>query len=172
VLCGILGSHPNPVRFQKFQYAGILLPLFLCSGCVGIRSFPTIEPVTFKPSLIRPGQPVLVDSLTPTFQWEQDDPQDTADFAIWRVVGGGQSTEMFFERNGISGSKYKLEQPLTPDGDYVWSVRISGTVEWATMNYTQGMVIPTPVVAFGEWSRRKGIPFRIKAPKASVSHNP
>jgi hypothetical protein len=157
------------VRFWRFQHLAFLLSVLLCSGCVGIRTFPTIEPVTFKPSLIRPGQPILVDSLTPTFKWEQDDPHDKADFAIWTVVGGGRVTEMFFERFGISGSTYKLEQPLTPNGDYVWSVRISGTEQWATMNYTQGMVIPTPVAAFGEWSRSKGIPFRIKAPKISAS---
>jgi len=85
------------------------------------------------------------------------------------MANGGKSSELFLERDAITGSQYKLEKALAPEGEYIWSVRISGSQQWARMNYTQGMVIPTPVVAFGEWSRQKGIPFRIKAPKGGAN---
>ena len=142
--------------------------ILLECGCVGVRTFPTIKPVTFEPSLIQPGKPVVVDSLTPLFKWKQEDPHYRADFAIWRITENSSAT-LFLERDGILGSQYRLENALTPDAEYIWSVRITGSHQWARMNYTQGMVIPTPVVAFGEWSHRTGLPFRIRAPKSEIN---
>jgi hypothetical protein len=105
-----------------------LLPELLLTGCVGVRTFPTIEPVSFKPSLISPNQPVLVDSPTPTFIWRQYNPSDKADFAIWSIDGGAHAR--YRERDAVVGSRVKLGRTLKPDGDYCWSVRISGSRMW------------------------------------------
>src|SRR5579883_2803545 len=134
------------------------------TGCVGIRSFPTMEPITYKPSLTSPQGAVQVDTLTPTFKWKQPDPSATADFVIWKVRSDGLPGDVVYHAENITGGAHTITSPLSLNTEYFWSVCASGTNDWATMKYTTAYVVPTPVVGVGGYSVRRGIPFKIKTP--------
>ena len=121
-------------------------------------SFPTIEPVTFKPSGMSPNGAVLVDSLTPTFEWKQrpEDLMTPMDLAVWFVGPDGAPGELYYSEQGFVGSRHKMKLPLAPGVEYFWSVKKSESTVWATANY----VGVSPIGA--AWG--KGLPFKIKAP--------
>jgi hypothetical protein len=129
------------------------------TGCVGNVSYPTIEPLSFKPSAMAPAAAVEVDSLTPTFKWRCPDPTEKDDLAIWRLAPDGSPGETFVFKRNIPGGQYTLEEPLTPGEEYFWSVKSSGSFIWAKANY----VGVSPLGA--AW--QNGLPFKIKAPVAT-----
>lgn len=107
---------------------------------------------------------IVVDSLTPTFKWEQPNPEKTAEFVIWAVGFYGYPGDVVYHAENIFGSRHTPTTQLQPGTDYFWSVRETGSQEWASMKYTRLIVIPTPVVAVGSWSKRDRIPFKIHTP--------
>lgn len=149
---------------QLMRSVLLIAPLALM-GCVGFRSFETIEPLTFKPNPIAPLDAILVSSLTPTFRWRQPDPALPSDFAIWSAGPKGMPEDLVYYAQAIKGCEHRVSTPLKPDTDYFWSVRLSTTNKWATMRCTRVFIIPTPVVGVGGYSTLKAIPFKIRTPK-------
>jgi hypothetical protein len=158
---------PPNAKYRAVAAFAVCAISVLNSGCVGVRSFPTLEPVAYKPSLIAPQEPVLVESLTPTFKWSQTDPEAKADFILWSIGPDEPGKLGAYYIKGISGCQYHISEPLVPGTEYCWSVRISGTLEWANMKYSRAVVVPTPSFVFGSFSVQGGIPFKIKTPLLS-----
>ncbi len=152
------------MRLKKNLPALSLAAAFALTGCVGNVSYPTIEPLTFKPSAMAPAAAVEVDSLTPTFKWRCPDPTEKDDLAIWRLAPDGSPGETFIFKRNIVGGQYTLEEPLTPGEEYFWSVKFGGSFIWAKANY----VGVSPLGA--AW--QNGLPFKIKAPLHGVSSAP
>lgn len=121
-------------------------------------SYPTIEPLTFRPSGMNPNGSVEVDSLTPTFKWKQplEDLMTRMDIAVWFVGADGTPGEIFYSDEGFVGSQHTMKKPLVPNLEYFWSVKKSDSSVWATASY----VGVSPIGA--AW--QKGLPFKIKAP--------
>jgi len=149
------------VRLKKNLAALSFAAAFALTGCVGNVSYPTIEPLTFKPSGMAPTAAVEVDSLTPTFKWRCPDPTEKDDLAIWRLAADGSPGETFIFKRNILGGQYTLEDPLTPGEEYFWSVKSSASFIWAKANY----VGVSPLGA--AW--QNGLPFKIKAPLHGIS---
>jgi hypothetical protein len=126
------------------------------TGCVGTLSFPTIEPISYKPSGMSPTSAVLVDSLKPTFKWKQQDLTEKMDLAVWFVGPNGAPGELYYSEEGIWGGQQTMQKPLAPGVEYFWSVKKSSSSVWATADY----VGVSPIGA--AWG--KGYPFKIKAP--------
>jgi hypothetical protein len=147
------------MRSDKILPALSFAAAFALTGCVGNVSYPTIEPLTFKPSAMAPAAAVEVDSLTPTFKWRCPDPSEKDDLAIWRLAPDGSPGETFVFKRKILGGQYTLEDPLTPGEEYFWSVKSSASFIWAKANY-DGV---SPLGA--AW--QNGLPFKIKAPMAT-----
>jgi hypothetical protein len=109
-------------------------------GCA--TSFPSIKPIA--PSTGHPLFPTTVDSLRPTFQWEASpDPGATYDLVIHEGIGSiyenkrAVGKEVYY-RQGLSAARWTVEEPLKPDTEYYWSVRVRrGTVvsEWARYDF-------------------------------------
>ncbi len=131
------------------------------SGCVNIGSYPTIEPLTYRPDLQAPQDPVPVDSLTPTFRWRQPDPEARADFAIWNVGSGGQPGEIAYHAENLAGGTHTLAAPLMPGTEYFWSVRRAGTNDWAKLKYREWYLAPPPI---GGLTVPKRVLFKIRTP--------
>lgn len=127
--------------------------LTLTSGCVGVAKFPTIEPVTYRPSGVAPQAAVEVHSLTPTFKWKPAPGVAEYDFALWLVGPDGSPGEVEYYREKIADTEHTVSKILLP-GEYFWSVKPHGSTVWATASFTQ--VNPL----FVSWG--KGLPFRIK----------
>jgi len=149
---------------QLMRHILLIAPLAIM-GCVGFRSFQTIEPLTFKPNPIAPFDAILVGSLTPTFKWRQPDPTVPSDFAMWSDGPEDTPQDLVFYAHAIKGCEYHITTPLKPDTAYFWSVRLSTTNVWATMQDTRVYVIATPVAGVAGYSTSKGIPFKIRTPK-------
>lgn len=133
------------------------LTLLVC-GCVGKMSYPTIEPISFKPSGMSPNGAVDVDSLTPTFKWKRppEDVMQPMDLAVWYVGKDGTPGELFYSEAAFLGSEHTMKTPLVPGLEYFWSVKRHDSTVWATASY----VGVSPIGA--AW--QKGLPFKIKAP--------
>jgi len=134
----------------------------MMSGCIEVPKFPTIEPVSFRPSSVAARGAVDVDSLTPTFSWKTTDAAggvaENFDFGLWEVLSDGSVGEVVEQKAAIFGTSYKLEKPLLPDREYYWSVKKSSSSVWATVSF----VGVSPIGA--NWGH--GMPFKIKTPKA------
>lgn len=131
----------------------ILCACALLAGCVGVAKFPTIEPISFRPSGTRPEKAVEVHTVKPTFSWKPAAGVGAYDFAIWRVSPDGAPGESEYSAENIESTEHTPTNVLLP-GEYFWSVRPHGSTAWATASFTQ--VNPLWV----SWGR--GLPFRIK----------
>ncbi len=132
------------------------IPLVLClllTGCVGVAKFPTIEPVSFRPSGMNPQAAVEVHSLQPKFSWKPYPGATSYDLAIWRVGPGDSPGELEYHMESIAETEHSVIKILTP-GDYYWSVKPHDSSVWATASFTN--VNPL----FVSWGH--GLPFRIK----------
>jgi len=140
------------------------IALFI-TGCVEIPKFPTLEPVSPRPSSISARGAVDVDSLTPSFSWKAAESGggvgDTYDFAIWEVLSDGSVGEVVAQKSGIFGTSYTVEQPLLPDHDYYWSVKKTNSSVWATISF----VGVSPIGA--NWGH--GQPFKIHTRQSATT---
>lgn len=122
-----------PGSFYKHGLFWFFMVFFItcCSGVpvVGLHpKYPTIEKKTFAVYT----DFVEVDSLQPTFRWESfPRPEDhladriqsvTYEFRIWRTIPG-QSGKLRYLRTGLKSPYHKLEKPLEPSSNYLWSIR-------------------------------------------------
>jgi len=112
----------------------IILVFSILSGCAGVTvvglhpEYPPVEKKTFAIY----SDFVEVDSLQPTFQWQpfprpEDDFADRAqdvtyELRIWTTVPG-PSGKLRYARDGLELPAHKLEKPLEPSTQYLWSVR-------------------------------------------------
>lgn len=136
-----------------YQKASLLFACIVLTGCVGVAQFPTIEPISFRPSGISPQSAVEVHSLQPTFSWKPMAGVSTYDFAIWSVGPNGALGESEYFVEEVEGPEHKVSKLLLP-GEYFWSVKPHGSTVWATASFTQ---VNPLFVSFGH-----GLPFRIK----------
>ena len=116
------------------QSIRLILVFSILSGCgsvsvVGLHpEYPPVEKKTFA----KYSEFVEVDSLQPTFQWQpfprpEDDFADrvqdvTYELRIWTTVIG-PSGKLRYARDGLKLPAHKLEKPLKPSTQYLWSVR-------------------------------------------------
>jgi len=99
---------------------------------------------------------VRVDSLTPTFRWKPlilaaVDPSDsqgyisiqnaTYEIRVWRTVSTGTG-KLVYARKQLTATVHRLEKPLEPGTNYLWSVRAhfeidgrSRMTEWTMAGY-------------------------------------
>ncbi len=122
-----------PGRFYKHDLFRLLIVVFI-SGCGGVPvvglhpEYPTLGKKTFAVYT----DFVEVDSLQPTFRW-QPFPRPEDHFAdriqsvayelrIWAIIPG-ESGKLRYSRNGLKLPYHKLEKPLEPSSNYLWSVR-------------------------------------------------
>lgn len=136
----------------------VLVVAVALTGCVGTMSYPTFEPISYKPSSMGPAEAIPVDSLTPTFSWRQraEDVMARMDLAVWQVGPNGSPGEQFYFAQGIIGNQHQITKPLVAGTEYFWSIKRSDSSVWATANY----VGVSPLGA--AW--QNGVPFKIKAP--------
>jgi len=135
-------------------------------GMFGCATARVIIPI--YPKLGNPKFPAVVDSLQPTLKWQPADGGDvTYDLVIYEVIKTSSAREgtkkavgreVYF-RKGLAGTEHRLEEPLKPDSEYCWSVRVrkGDTVsKWATYDYDAFLG------AVYMWARNK--PFIFKTP--------
>jgi hypothetical protein len=113
---------------------------------IGCTSFKGLKPI--YPEVGNPNFPKAVESLRPTFQWEPyKEPNVAYDFVIYEgikwqdfVKGTKRAVgrEVYY-REALKKPKHQIEEPLKPDTEYYWSVRIrrGQTVSsWSLYDYT------------------------------------
>ena len=112
----------------------LLFAIFLLAGCGGVTVaglrpvYPPLEKNFFAVFT----NPVEVDSLQPTFRWQNfprnDDPfvdkvqNVTYELRIWQPVPGSTG-KLRYKRDGLELNSHTLEEPLEPSRQYYWSVR-------------------------------------------------
>lgn len=150
----------------------ILFALAILSGCGGVTvvglhpKYPPLEKKAFATHC----EFVEVESLQPTFQW-QPFPRPSDDFAdriqdvtyelrIWTTTQG-PSGKLRYSRDGLKLPSHKLEKPLEPSIQYLWSVRARFTIDGNSRVTEWGMA--------GLPLRNEAIPnlscFRFKTPE-------
>jgi hypothetical protein len=96
-------------------------------GCS--KSYTNLKPIS--PELAYRGL-TEVDSLTPTFRWEPSpEPDATYDFIIyegpeyspWTYTLQAPGKEVYY-REGLQETVHKIEEPLRPNREHQWSVRV------------------------------------------------
>ncbi len=114
-------------------------------GVVGCATPHVIIPI--YPKVGNPNFPTGVDSLQPTLKWQPVDSGNvTYDLVIYEVIKTSSALQgtkkalgrEVYYRKGLTGTEHRLEEPLKPDSEYFWSVRVrkGDTVsKWATYDY-------------------------------------
>ena len=121
----------------------LIIVFLILAGCTSFHGIKPIYPMVGNPNF-----PKQVDSLQPTFRWEPSPgPDVTYDFVIyegikvesfWEGTKRSVGKEVYY-RQGLKEPEHKIEEPLKPETEYYWSVRIrrGDTVsEWAIYDYT------------------------------------
>jgi hypothetical protein len=121
-----------------------LLILTACSN--------TFHGVTvISPKVGDPRDPTKVKSLQPTLQWKASSQAEvTYDVIIYEGIVIGSTFDkyrgqlkravgkMIYYREGIKETEHRVEEPLKPDYEYYWSVRIrqgDQTSEWSRYDF-------------------------------------
>ncbi len=110
-------------------------------GLVGCATPHVVTPI--YPKVGNPMSPATVDSLLPTLKWQALDSGDaTYDLVIYESLTTKEGKKALgrevYYRKGLAGTEHRLEEPLKPDTEYYWSVRVrkGDTVsKWATYDY-------------------------------------
>ena len=124
-----------------------LVVFFVLAGCSTV-TIAGLKPIYPQPVRGDSGEDIFeVDSLQPTFRWESfPRPEDlrnvedgllgrfhnvTYDLKIWRVQDG-LPVQAIYSREGLPEPSHKIEKPLVPSTEYVWSVRARFEVDGGT----------------------------------------
>jgi hypothetical protein len=141
--------------------------LLTCLGLLGCTTFSGVKPI--YPDVGNPNYLSSVDSLQPTFRWEAVPDAESYDFIIYESI----KTESFWEgskrsvgrevyyREELQGTEHRIEEPLRPNSEYYWSVRIRRGPEvsrWSLYHYQ--LFLGTGYVS------ATNQPFGFKTPKA------
>ena len=120
--------------------------LTMAAGVLAMTSCATkhnpIEPVRPKITFGNPAKVHTVDSLRPTLEWKAPaEPGVTYDVIVYT----GVPTVLYYERGKevyyhekIEGTQHIIQQALSPDTVYVWSVRVrkgTNTTAWITYDF-------------------------------------
>lgn len=147
---------------------GVLLGL---TACVGHATYPLITPL--YPRAHQFFEPFEIDSLQPTFRWKlsskSSDPDTSYDLIIYDVIKTEASQQrligkVVYYRQGLKEAEHKIEEPLKPNTEYAWSVRIrqdEKVSDWANYNYW--VVLITPIG--GAHAKAKNYPFLFVTPE-------
>jgi hypothetical protein len=143
----------------------------ICAQSWGISctdNFRGVEPVYPKMGTVLTSK---VDSLLPTFEWNPSSNNEvTYDLVIFEQILYTPDTinyyptsgRVFFYKENISESSYKLTQPLKPGSEYYWSVRLrKGDIasNWSTYNFFWTVLIA--------WSRGSNLWFTFATPNTA-----
>jgi hypothetical protein len=125
-----------------FAIAGIFGSIL--TGCVSYTTYNNLKPISPKPEIYTP---IIVDSLEPVFKWQTKSPDQKVDLAIWEafksqsvlVMEGAQRLydvkgDVVYNKKGIVGGEHRIEKNLMPDAVYFWSIKPTGTTDWASAN--------------------------------------
>ncbi len=111
--------------------------------------------------------PVVTDSVQPTLRWKSvSDSNASYDVIIYDVLKTETSAtnprmvgKIVYYREGIKEPQHKIEEPVSSDTEYFWSIR-SRTGEkvsdWSTWSYS--------FYAGGQSIQQKNVPFLFKTP--------
>lgn len=88
-----------------------VLVFFAMSGCTRYLGL--------KPVLPERGS--VIDTLQPTFQWEQQ-PEDGITYDLVVYAEGNDINPVYY-REGLTGTSHRIESVLEPETSYSWSVR-------------------------------------------------
>jgi hypothetical protein len=116
------------VAFKKLPCLSVaLLAVALCNGCAGLQ----------------PAMPVTtIGTLRPTFEWTyMKEPGISYELIICAGIydrhGFWVPGKTAYYREGITTTRHTIDQPLSPDTVYVWSVRArlgKETSRWTAYN--------------------------------------
>ena len=105
----------------------------------------TLQPLLRWPAIPHPGAGATVSPGQPGNPW-----QVTYDLRIWRAEDG-HPIALEYEREGLPEPSHRIEQPLTPSADYVWSVRARFLLDshvrvsdWSVLLAPRLPVVPHP----------------------------
>jgi hypothetical protein len=95
-------------------------------SCTGNR-FTVVKPI-YPEVTSDNNYPDPIESLQPTFRWDPSPEAETYDFVIYKAFKykGFQRAvgrEIYY-REGLKEPEHKIEEPLAPNAEYYWSVRI------------------------------------------------
>lgn len=126
----------------------IFVLIIVVTACSSTRSYVGIEPISPIPekNYMGPLSFVSIDTLTPTLEWKPAETEGVSyDLAIWKKPEGPvylwsiQYNKLDYYVENLRQTKHTVNEPLTPDTDYLWSVRprvdgIAGA--WSTYKET------------------------------------
>jgi len=129
------------VSRSRTLLAGIALVLL--GGCA--TTFVGVTPVA--PQVGNPNFPVLADSLQPLLQWARHPDAERYDLIIYEGIKTSSAWEgtkravgrEAYYREGLMATEHRVEQPLKPDTEYYWSVRLrrgTSVSPWSRYDYT------------------------------------
>jgi len=131
---------------MKTRMLILTISLLLLSGCNTFHGVTVISPKVGDPR-----NPTKAESLQPILQWKASSQTDgTYDVTIYegiviattldelrgqvkRAVG-----KMVYYREGIKETNHKVEEPLKPNHEYYWSVRVrqgDQVSQWSQYDY-------------------------------------
>lgn len=148
-----LGRYTGLIGFILFGFCAGSITGCGKPGMVGV--YPEYPPVVRKVFSLFPDF-VKVDTLMPTFRWQpltiapidQSTQQETGrienityEIRIWRTVST-DTDKLVYARDQLTATEHRLEKPLEPGTQYLWSVRahfeIDGRnrmTEWTMVGY-------------------------------------
>jgi hypothetical protein len=144
-----------------------LFALCLLAGCVASTTYNgALRPDSPKPHFVQFFFPTTVDSLHPTFKWHATDSTRQADLGIWDAVYKGSGPRnnsgsyvlghlVYYQAN-LAVNEHEITTNLAPNTIYFWSIRPSGTRQWASANHSGSLG------GFEQWGN--GFPFSIITP--------
>lgn len=137
---------------------------------VGCTTFQGIKPIS--PEVSVPGALKRADSLQPTFRWEPSSEANvTYDLVVYEGITIKEESfpysirhavgrEVYY-REGLKEPEHRIEEPLKPDTEYYWSVRLRRGAQvssWAL--YDRTVFIPGI-----SYSKVRNYPFMFKTPQ-------
>lgn len=146
VRCNGRGQSGTRPRFgwQWLLWLALLCVASGCSPAAGLLFLPSSSSAGLRPVSIRAVECEelwcmdLTDSLQPTLRWEAfPRPEDleadkagrlatvrnpTYELRIWQVKDG-RPPELVYARSGLPEPVHTVETVLTPDTDYLWTIR-------------------------------------------------
>lgn len=99
-------------------------------GLTACTTFHIVEPI--EPGVGGPGNPALVESLQPTLRWKPSAQAESYDVIVYKPEpakapsANSERTRLktAYYRERLKATAHQLEEPLQPDAQYYWSVRI------------------------------------------------
>ncbi len=151
---------------------------FVLIGCV--MSFNGIKPL--YPTVGITHSPTVIESLEPTFRWEPlPESGVTYDLIVFEAIVEGinwqdgrraYGQEIYY-REGLKEAEHRIEEPLRPDTEYIWSVRRGQSGQqhfsnWSTYEYRNYIVdrdgVPVPILilaTMGGYTGPSKSPYRV-----------